>query len=175
MAKAFDVVCAMISIAAVAPAAMAQSHLNVPASQHVILASEGDDGTCCSVGQCFRFVHFPLRLLPNGQTEPFSIPSDKVLVITDVEWDWVNSNNPFLNQTQLLRLFLGPGTAVDVAISSAVTDGNSFAGASIGLTSGFTVAPGTPVCGFFGFGGPGFLAHVTLGGYLDSPNRKKPD
>ena len=49
-----------------------------------------------------------------------------------------------------------------------MTDINSFGGASIGLTSGFTVARGTPICGFFGFGSSRFLGNATLGRYLDT-------
>jgi hypothetical protein len=105
--------------------------------------------------------------LPNGQTEEFSIPPGKTLVITDIEWNWINQNQPFPNQNQLFRLFLGPNTSNDVAKSVAMTDSNSFAGATEALTSGFTVARGTPVCGFFAFGQSQFLSSATLGGYLD--------
>jgi hypothetical protein len=163
---------AVIAIVLFAPAAIAQSHLNVPASRHVILNSEVDDGTCCSSGACFRFIHFPTQLLPNGETRPFSIPRDKTLVITDVEWNWQNTDNNFPNQAQLLRLFLGPNSIPDVAKSNALTDGNSFAGAAIALTSGFTVASGTPICGFFGFGTSPFLGFATLGGYLDDDKQR---
>jgi hypothetical protein len=106
-------------------------------------------------------VHFPKRLLPNGETEDFAIPHGKTLVITDVEWNWSNQNQPFVNQNQLFRLFLGPNTANDVAKSVAMTNSNSFAGAMEALTSGFTVAQGTPVCGFFAFGPSQFLAPST--------------
>jgi hypothetical protein len=60
-----------------------------------------------------------------------------------------------------------------VAKSVARTDRNSFAGATEALTSGFTVAQGTPVCGFFAFAPSQFLNSVTLGGYLDDIDGKK--
>lgn len=160
---------AMMSFVLATPAAVAQSHLNVPASQHVILESAPDDGTCCTLGQCFRFVRFDTQILPDHQRQPFSIPSDKTLVITDVQWSWVGTNNQAPNQTLSLTLILGQQTAVDVAQSRAMTDASSSAGDSLILHSGFTVAPGTPICGaFFGFAGPPFLSHVILGGYLDA-------
>ena len=158
------VVLSMITV----PIATAQAHLRVPARQHVILLSEIDNGTCCTAGQCFRFVHFPTRLLPNGQTETFSIPKGKTLVITDVEWNWTSQDNTFTDQAQLFRLFLGPSNANDVAKSNATTDTNSFAGSSVALPSGFTVDRETPLCGFFAFGNPPFLGTATLGGYLDN-------
>lgn len=167
MTNAFGFASMLLCLFALAPVASAQAHLRVPADNHVILLSESDDGTCCAAGQCFRYVHFPKRLLPNGQTEDFSVPHGKVLVVTDVEWTWSSSNNSFPNRRQLLRLLLGPMTSNDVAKSSAITDFNSFAADSLALTSGFTVAHDTPVCGFFGFGNSPFLANVTLGGYLD--------
>jgi hypothetical protein len=170
--KTFRLAFALAAFVAAAPAAMAQAHLRVPANQHVILLAEPDNGTCCQIGQCFRFVHFPTRLLPNGQTEEFAIPPGKTLVITDVEWNWRNQNEPFVNQNQLFRLGLGANNANDVAKSVAMTDSNSFAGATVALTSGFTVARGTPVCGFFAFGGFGFLGSATLGGYLDDIRSK---
>jgi hypothetical protein len=174
-AKEFGFAFALVAFIAVAPAVMAQAHLSVPANQHVILLAEPDNGTCCQAGQCFRFVHFPKRLLPNGETEDFAIPHGKTLVITDVEWNWSNQNQPFVNQNQLFRLVLGPNTANDVAKSVAMTDSNSFAGATEALTSGFTVAQGTPVCGFFAFGPSQFLSSATLGGYLDDIDSKKHD
>jgi hypothetical protein len=167
-AKTRGVTFALLASIAAVPPAMAQAHLRVPANQHVILLSESDDGTCCQAGQCFRFVHFPTRLLPDGKTEQFSIPQGKILVITDVEWNWSNQVHPAPNQSQLFRLFLGPNTANDVAKSAAMTDSDSFAEGTLVLESGFTVAKGTPVCGFFAFGESGFLSHVTLGGYLDN-------
>jgi hypothetical protein len=106
-------------------------------------------------------------------TEDFAIPHGKTLVITDVEWNWSNQNQPFVNQSQLFRLFLGPNTANDVAKSVAMTDSNSFAGTTEALTSGFTVAQGTPVCGFFAFGPSQFVSSATLGGYLDDSDSKK--
>jgi hypothetical protein len=174
-AKEFGFAFALVAFIAAAPAGIAQAHLGVPANQHVILLAQSDDGTCCQAGQCFRFVHFPTRLLPNGQTEVFAIPHGKTLVITDVEWNWSNQNQPFVNQSQVFRLFLGPNTANDVAKSVAMTDSNSFAGTTEALTSGFTVAQGTPVCGFFAFGSSQFLSSATLGGYLDDSDSKKHD
>jgi hypothetical protein len=165
--KAFGLACAIAGLVGGASTARAQAHLGVPAKEHVILLSQSDNGTCCQAGLCFRFVRFPIRLLSNGKTETFKIPAGKILVITDVEWNWSNEIHPFINETQLFRLFLGPKTSNDVAKSSAMTDSNSFAAATVALTSGFTVAQGTPVCGFFAFGESGFLANATLGGYLD--------
>jgi hypothetical protein len=103
----------------------------------------------------------------------FNLEDKLALVITDVEWNWVNQNQPFINQSQLFRLFLGPNSANDVAKSVAMTDSNSFAGATEALTSGFTVARGTPVCGFFAFGPSQFLASATLGGYLDDIGKER--
>jgi hypothetical protein len=168
MAKFSSIVGALISIFLISPTAFAQSHLRVPPSQHVILLSEPDDGTCCSAGQCFRFVHFPTRLLPNGQTQRFTIPQGRTLVITDVEWNWLytGTSDPFPNQQQLFRVGF-PNSATDLAKSNALTDQNSFGGASVSLQSGFTVASGNQICGFFAFGSSPFLTSVTLGGYLD--------
>jgi hypothetical protein len=56
-----------------------------------------------------------------------------------------------------------------------MTDSNSFAGATEALTNGFTVAQGTPVCGFFASGPSQFLSSVTLAGYLDDIDSKKHD
>ncbi len=173
--KMFGVAFALLAFIAIAPVAKAQAHLGVPVHQHVILLAESDDGTCCQAGQCFRFVHFPTRLLPNGQTEEFSIPPGKKLVITDIEWNWINQIQPFPNQNQLFRLNLGPNNTNDVAKSVAKTDSNSFAGKTEALTSGFTVARGTPICGFFAFGQFPFQSTATLGGYLDDVHSKDRD
>jgi hypothetical protein len=162
----------LLSALVVGPMLFAQAHLRVPAQQHVVLLSENDDGTCCQAGQCFRYIHFPTRLFPDGHTESFTIPPGRVLVLTDLEWTYSNSVNPFANQTQLFRLLLGSGTSDDVAKSAAKTDDNSLAFGSLQMTSGFTVARGTPLCGFFGFGDSGFLARAVVRGYLDDAFRR---
>jgi hypothetical protein len=106
-------------------------------------------------------------VFPDGHDEEFSIPPGKMLVITDLEWTYSNSVRPFPNQTQLFRLFLGSGNSNDVAKSAATTDSNSLAFGKLEMTAGFTVARGTPVCGFFGFGDSGFLSNAVARGYLD--------
>lgn len=166
MCKLLGLTCAGVGLAMAPASAMAQAHLNVPATQHVMLLAETDNGTCCQAGQCFRFVHFPTRLLPDGTTTAFTIPGDRVLVITDFEWNWQSTDNTFQDQQQLFRL-IPAGTADDFAKSNALTDSNSFTGASVEATSGFVVAPGTSICGFFAFGNPPFLGTATLRGYLD--------
>lgn len=97
---------AMMSFVLTTPAAFAQSHLNVPASQHVILQAQDDDGTCCAFGLCRRYVRFTTEILPDGTTQPFSIPSDKVLVITD--WDWTfTTRDTYPNSPLNFFLILG--------------------------------------------------------------------
>jgi len=115
---------------------------------------------------------FPNAAVSGWAHREFYDPTGKGLVLTDLEWTYSNSVNPFANQTQLFRLLLGSGTSDDVAKSAAKTDDNSLAFGSLQMTSGFTVARGTPLCGFFGFGDSGFLARAVVRGYLDDAFRR---
>jgi hypothetical protein len=107
------------------------------------------------------------------------VPSRKLLVITDVDWQYANGN---AGQMQVLRLFLDPlagptaGLGERVFESAVVLGPKGEAGRSEAMTAGFTVSSkariGVDVVP--GPTGPGKLQHLLLRGYLTAAAHKQP-
>jgi hypothetical protein len=167
MAKILGFICVMFSLAMMVPNALAQLNSNVPINDHVVLVGDQGGGFCLSGD-----LPFNREMLPTGQIVPFTIPANRTLVITDVNWRWNDNQNRFPNVHQLLKIYLIAGASTSgnvVALAGAQLDGTSFGSASISMPSGFPAASGTTVCGNFrtGFtGSPAVFIDTVIRGYL---------
>ena len=84
--------------------AHAQPHMGVLPSDHVVLESiTGPLDGCGSGGFEFH------RILPDGSAANgfFRVPARKVLVVTDVDWQYQNTTAEGPGSLQTLRLFIG--------------------------------------------------------------------
>lgn len=145
-------------------AAAVNTHLGQPASSSVTLEVVGP-GPFCS-GEGFLDLAFQ-RNLPDGSSVfPFVIPPTKVLVVTDMDWQW-NSGTAGTRQT--LRLLLVNNTTPFVSNrvfeSTVELDSSGGGGASVAATAGFVVSPAATICISPDPGG-GVLNHLILRGYL---------
>jgi hypothetical protein len=102
----------------------------------------------------------------------FRVPVGKLLVITDVDWQYAHGTP---GDMQIFRLFADPlssssppGSGLRVFESAIVLGPQGSGGASIAMTSGFTISSKARI-GADVFPGPtglGGLQHVLLRGYL---------
>ncbi|MGZ6125898.1 MAG: hypothetical protein ACXWLR_13110 [Myxococcales bacterium] len=142
--------------------AHADTHLGQPASDSVTLEAVNTLPVCPPGFFTLTFV----RNLPDGTSVEFAIPPNKVLVVTDLDWQY-NSGSPETRQT--LRLFLvnktGPGFGVRVFESTIALDSSGNGGKSEAATSGFVVSAAANICVDASPGG-GVLNHLLLRGYL---------
>ena len=95
MAKILGFICVMFSLAMMVPNALAQLNSNVPINDHVVLVGDQGGGFCLSGD-----LPFNREMLPTGQIVPFTIPANRTLVITDVNWRWNDNQNRFPNVHQ---------------------------------------------------------------------------
>jgi hypothetical protein len=151
--------------------AQVATHMGQRASMHVTLEAVGGLSGGCSGPALFDFV----RNLPNGNSGGvFRIPSGKVLVVTDVDWQYAHPDGPAAVGTiQTLRLLienLVNPSLVSRAFESTITLGKAGEGGiSEHMTSGFTVSSKARVC-FDAIPGPigppSGLQHLIVRGYL---------
>lgn len=138
------------------------THMGQPASQHVLLESIGIADT----GDPRQDLGF-FRVLPTGTLTPssgrgFCPPRGKVLIITDVDWQYA-AGTP--GGMQIFRIYVSDRRVLDSAITlSASGEG----GISEAMTTGFVVPPGRLIS-VDTFPGGGKIQHVLLRGYL-APN-----
>lgn len=149
----------------------------VLASEHVTLeASDGVKGGCGAALLDF------VRNLPDGTKDninvnpsgAFRIPKGKVLVVTDVDWQYVHPNGAAgAGAIQVLRLFIenlaDPNETRRYFASTITLSSLGQGGISESMTSGFIVSSKARICPNVSPGptGPPFgLQHLIVRGYL---------
>lgn len=161
------------------------THLMQPTTKaHVVLVDRplaGGSRVCDTLSFQDRAFY---QLFPDGtlSAEPFEVPREMNLVVTDVEWAAyggpLGTVNLMAGNTLRLEIALSALTGNPrVFLSRGVTlDANSATGrpgTSEQLTAGFVVGPGAPICPMATQASPSFLAtayieRIILRGYLIS-------
>ena len=147
------------------------THVGQRFDQHVTLESVGGATGGCGAAK-WDFV----RNLPDGTRAGgfFRVPSGKVLVVTDVDWQYVHPSGPTgAHRLQILRLFIqslaNPLDELRAYESAIVLSSVGQGGASEAMQSGFIVSSAARLCPdvFPGPGGPpSGLQHLIVRGYL---------
>lgn len=129
-----------------------RSHLNQDPRSHVVLTREANVPGGCGLQQSDFF-----RIHPDGtkDEEPFRVPEGRLLVVTDVDW-WLadfqetiphheNSSTYF---TLGLQHAYGEGHFSEYVVfrDEKRDDFQGRLGDSVAMTTGFVVAPDTPIC-----------------------------
>lgn len=149
------------------------THLGQLSSNHVTLEVVGG-----ATGGCGPELWDFVRVLPDGSSSGFfRVPKGKVLVVTDVDWQYATHGIFTTSKMQVLRLVIEnladpklDRRAMDSTIM--LTDdgkGGLAGGVSESMTSGFVVSSEARICPdvFPGpMGPPGGLQHLILRGYL---------
>jgi hypothetical protein len=147
---------------------MSNTHLGQEISNHVTLGAYG----IIQPDKSLKWTYF--RIYPNGTADYFTIPEGKVLVVTDVDW---NYNTGERNQAQTLGILIKmPKEKIRNVIfaSTVVGDANGAGGANVSMTAGFVVSSMSSI--ELTLESKGFLNNIVLRGYLiDFPESKKMD
>ena len=162
---------AILTVVFFAAAAQAASntHIGQKASQMVTLEVVGAVGVCSAMPTAFLPLEF-VRNRADGTVDPYppsaaTPPAGKVLVITDVDWQWAGGP---ADSTAILRLWrvnlADPGIDHRVFESAVHLDGSGAGGISEGATAGFVVSSAATIC--VDALGTGSLQHLILHGYL---------
>ena len=153
------------------------THMGQRVSEHVTLEVVGGmNGGCGPAKLDF------LRVLPDGSFESgagglgYRVPEGKLLVITDVDWQYVHPNpGSAAGKIQVLRLFIenlsDPSKSRRAFESTLTLSSEGEGGISENMTSGFIVSSAARICPdvFPGpQGPPSGLQHLILRGYLIS-------
>lgn len=126
------------------------SHLLQNPNDHVVLSREHTTGGCGSIASEF------FRLFPDGSKgdDPFRVPVDKLLVVTDVDWWLADFREPsaagFAKYFDLALEHQRDNviTTYRVFRDTKLTDPQDRLGRSVPMTAGFVVAPDTRICPF---------------------------
>ena len=155
-------------VAACAPG----THLRQPSDQLVVLQSASGDSGCgaSTAGLTFRRVFQD----GTGALQPFQMPPDRSLVITDVDWQYRHPNGAAAGGRRIvLRLFLqnlaDPSRQESVFESTILLNAEGEGGASEAMTAGFVMTEAAQLCVDTGEepkGPPFGLQHAILRGYL---------
>jgi hypothetical protein len=142
------------------------THMGQSASQHVLLESIGVANT----GDPLQDIDF-FRVLPDGTLSPtgptgFRVPKGKVMIITDVDWQY--GSGP-AGASQTFRVFIEtlsqPGVRRRVFESTIQLDNSGNGGTSEAMTTGFVVSRKVRLA-VDTIPGGGKIQHVLLRGYL---------
>lgn len=162
---------AAVPLAACAP----QTHLGQAPGELVVLESASGDTGCGSTtaGTTFRRVFQD----GTGSLQPFAMPADRSLVITDIDWQYRHPDGAAEAGLRVtLRLFLqnlaDPDRRERVAESTIVLDGDGEGGTSEAMTSGFVMTSAAQLCldtAEAPKGPPSGLQHLILRGYFIAP------
>jgi hypothetical protein len=112
--KRFYLTICLISIFILASAGMARSGILDAASQMVNLTGNG--------AVPVAFTSFQ-QVLPDGTSQPFTLPSDKVFVITKVIWSFYPQNTSFTGSAQL-RFGTNPTSTAFYSKRTSFTNGS---------------------------------------------------
>jgi hypothetical protein len=139
---------------------MSNTHMGQRPSEHVTLEAV-DVGGGDQEDLNLRRIH------PDGtrETSPFSVPASKVLVVTDVDWQY-NSGDPKSRQT--FRIFIRDfenDESHRVFESTIILNDSGDGGISEGMTSGFVLSSKGTLQGDVSPGG-GMINHIIIRGYL---------
>lgn len=175
--KITKILCTLVAIIALSGCACAtnQTHMRQPASEHVTLEVVGG-----VTGGCGPALNDFVRILPNANIETgtgglgWRVPEGKILVITDVDWQYVHPNHETAaGKVQILRLIIenlaDPSQSRRAFDSTITLSSEGEGGISESMTSGFIVSSEARICPdvFPGPQGPPFgLQHLILRGYL---------
>lgn len=152
------------------------THLGQAPEAHVVLESAtGDTGcTVSTAGTTFR------RILQdgNGALQPFQMPPEKSLIVTDVDWQYSHPiGAAAAGRRVVLRVFIqnlaDPTQRERVFESTIILNGSGEGGTSEAMTSGFVLAPTAQLCVDTGAnpkGPPSGLQHAILRGYFIDAN-----
>jgi len=152
------------------------THLGQSPEAHVVLESAtGDTGcTVSTAGTTFR------RILQdgNGALQPFQVPPEKSLIVTDVDWQYSHPiGAAAAGRRVVLRVFIqnlvDPTQRERVFESTIILNGSGEGGTSEAMTSGFVLAPTAQLCVDTGAnpkGPPSGLQHAILRGYFIDAN-----
>lgn len=162
---------AAIALAACAP----RSHLGqAPAEQVVLHSATGDTG--CSFGAAGRTFRQVFQD-GTGALQPFAMPADRTLVITDMDWLYHHPSGAAAAGTRVvLRLLIqnlaDPDRQERMVESTILLDAQGEGGTSESMTSGFAMTAAAQLC-FDTMGGPAGppsgVQHVILRGYFIAP------
>ena len=142
------------------------SHMGQPASHHVLLEAVGVADT----GDSRKDLEF-FRTLPDCKVSPtgptgFRVPKGKVLIITDVDWQYGSGQ---AGGSQTFRVFIESLSEPDlqrrVFESTTHLDKSGNGGTSESMTTGFVVSRKVRLA-VDTFPGGGKIQHVLLRGYL---------
>ncbi len=175
--KSFIIFSAILWLVACPAPPTNTTHMGVPPSEHVVLEVVGGAVEGCGVAK-WDFI----RTLPDGTRASsfFRIPQGKMLVITDVDWQYHYEEQAY--KMMILRLMIynlaevtdhpGPHPHPNmrrVFESTVILNQFGEGGISESMTSGFVVSSKARICPdlFPGPQGPPFgLQHLILRGYL---------
>lgn len=145
---------------------MSDSHLGQPISVHVILGCYGTVQGDSSVTWTFY------RILPDGTVDDFILPQGKVLVVTDVDW---NYNSGEVNKLQTFRIIskVHKKEIRNVIFASSLPgDKNGSGGGSVSMTTGFVISNMKIL--EFNLESGGSLNDISMRGYVtNSPEVKR--
>ena len=152
------------------------THLRQSREAHVVLESAtGDTGcTVSTAGTTFR------RILQdgNGALQPFQMPPEKSLIVTDVDWQYSHPiGAAAAGRRVVLRVFIqnlaDPTQRERVFESTIILNSAGEGGTSEAMTAGFVMAPTAQLCVDTGVnpkGPPSGLQHAILRGYFFDAN-----
>ena len=147
----------VVGVALAGARASAQvSHQGQDISEHVVLrdgSATGRIGSACPATASFS-ERALFRIFPDGtrESEPFTVPAARYLVVTDVEWtvDALSSGSALTAGGSVrTRLSVGSGTVFNPVFLSKTVEAGSERGAVSGaeqLTTGIVVAANTAIC-----------------------------
>ena len=159
------------------------THLMQPTTAaHVVLVDKSLSGGSKACGTLSFQDRAFFQVFPDGTVspEPFAVPREQNLVITDVEWAAYGGPLGTVslapgNTLRLLIVLGTPGAVPPVFMSRGITlDADSASGrpgSSEQLTAGFVVGPGALICPVASQASPSFVAtayidRIILRGYL---------
>jgi hypothetical protein len=153
-------------------ACMPDTHLGQSAEDLVVLQSASADAGCSgtTAGLTFRRVFQD----GDGALQPFQMPADRSLLITDVDWQYRHpSGAAAAGRRVVLRLFLqnlaDPSHQEVVHESTIIINEDGEGGLSEAMTTGFAMTDEAQLCldtGEEPKGPPFGLQHAILRGYL---------
>lgn len=138
---------------------MSNSHLGQQVSNHVTLG-------------CYPNVQddswFFYRIFPDGTVHDFSIPKGKVLVVTDVDWNYNTGEHNAMQTFSILIKVPKKEIRNVVFASTAPGDTSGSGGASVSMTAGFVISNMNNIEPTLEFSGS--INDIVIRGYLiDAP------